>query len=158
MDDERLSTDLPCGILYSPDYCMRTSCRVHFIFEVIFRIIVNVTDQSVNSFSVEKVEVYHFHGNNQCPSCIAVGDLAEKTVNDNFEAELASGRLVFGHVDYDLPETFALAAKYGVNGSSLCLWMYDPDGFHKQQDLDVWYLMTTRMPILHTFPGLLAGG
>ncbi len=95
----------------------------------------------VNSFSVVKVEVYHFHGNTQCPSCIAVGDLAEKTVNDNFKAELASGRLVFAHVNYDLPENSALAAKYGVTGSSLWLGTYDSDGFHKQQDLDVWYLI-----------------
>ena len=88
-----------------------------------------------------KVEVYHFHGNTQCPSCIAVGDLAEKTVNDNFKAELASGRLVFAHVNYDLPENSALAAKYGVTGSSLWLGTYDSDGFHKQQDMDVWYLI-----------------
>ncbi len=95
----------------------------------------------VNSFSVEKVEVYHFHGNTQCPSCIAVGDLAEKTVNDNFKAELASGRVVFAHVNYDLPENSALAAKYGVTGSSLWLGIYDSNGFHKQQDIDVWYLI-----------------
>lgn len=43
--------------------------------------------------TVGRVEVYHFHGNQQCVSCIAVGDLAEKTVNANFEDELASGRL-----------------------------------------------------------------
>jgi hypothetical protein len=95
----------------------------------------------VNSFSVEKVEVYHFHGNTQCPSCIAVGDLAEKTVNDNFKAELASGRLVFAHVNSDLPENSALAVKYGVTGSSLWLGIYDSTGFHKQQDIDVWYLI-----------------
>ena len=90
--------------------------------------------------TVEKVEIYHFHGNQQCTSCIAVGDLAEKTVNANFKDELASGRLVFAHINYDLPENAALAAKYGVTGSSLWIGIYDANGFHKQQNLDVWYL------------------
>lgn len=90
--------------------------------------------------TVERVEVYHFHGNQQCASCIAVGDLAEKTVNENFKAELASGRLVFAHVNYDLPENAALAAKYGVTGSSLWLGIYDSKGFHRQQNMDIWYL------------------
>ena len=72
-----------------------------------------------NNSTVERVEIYHFHGNNQCTSCIAVGDLAEKTVNANFKDELASGRLVFAHVNYDLPENTVLATKYNVTGSSL---------------------------------------
>ena len=96
---------------------------------------------TINSNStVERVEVFHFHGNSQCTSCIAVGDLAEKTVNANFKAELASGRVVFAHVNYDLPENAALAAKYGVTGSSLWLGIYDANGFHRQQDMDVWYM------------------
>jgi hypothetical protein len=90
--------------------------------------------------TVEKVEVYHFHGNQQCTSCIAVGDLAEKTVNASFKNELASGRLVFAHVNYDLPENAALSAKYNVTGSSLWIGIYDTNGFHKQQNLDVWSL------------------
>ncbi|MEI7857545.1 MAG: nitrophenyl compound nitroreductase subunit ArsF family protein [Methanomicrobiales archaeon] len=98
-----------------------------------------VPTTSANS-TVERVEVFHFHGNSQCTSCIAVGDLAEKTVNNNFKAELASGRLVFAHINYDLPENAALAAKYGVTGSSLWIGIYDNNGFHKQQDMDVWYL------------------
>ncbi len=95
---------------------------------------------STNS-TVERVEMYHFHGNNQCTSCIAVGDLAEKTVNANFKDELASGRLVFAHVNYDLPENTVLATKYNVTGSSLWIGVYDANGFHKEQDIQVWYLI-----------------
>jgi hypothetical protein len=69
--------------------------------------------------TVEWVEVFHFHGDQQCASCVVVGELAEKTVNDNFKAERASGRLVFAHVNYDLPENAALTAKYNVTGPSL---------------------------------------
>jgi hypothetical protein len=89
----------------------------------------------------DHVEVYHFHGNNQCSSCIAVGDLAEKTVNANFKDELASGRLVFAHINAELPENRALAEKYGVTGSSLWIGVYNGNGFHKEQDAKVWYLI-----------------
>jgi hypothetical protein len=90
---------------------------------------------------VERVEVYHFHGNQQCTSCIAVGDLAEKTVNTNFKDELASGRLVFAHINTELPENYALASKYGVTGSSLWIGVYDANGFHKKEDIRVWSLI-----------------
>ena len=83
---------------------------------------------------LKKSRFIHFHGNQQCTSCIAVGDLAEKTVNANFKDELASGRLVFAHVNYDLPENAALATKYNVTGSSLWIGIYDANGFHKEQD------------------------
>ena len=91
--------------------------------------------------TVERVEVFHFHGDQQCASCIAVGDLAEKTVNANFKDELASGRLVFAHVNAELPENRALAEKYGVTGSSLWIGVYDGSGFHKKEDVRVWSLI-----------------
>ncbi len=97
-----------------------------------------------SSSTVERVEVFHFHGTNQCYSCITVGDLAELTVNTSFRNELASGRLVFAHVNYDLPENAALKTKYGVTGSSLWIGVYDADGFHKKQDIRVWSLISNK--------------
>jgi len=94
--------------------------------------------------TVERVEVFHFHGKQQCYSCITMGDLAEKTVNENFKDELASGRLVFAHVNYDLAENSALKTKYGVTGSSLWIGVYDADGFHKKQDIRVWSLIVNK--------------
>jgi hypothetical protein len=91
--------------------------------------------------TVERVEVFHFHGNRQCASCKAVGDLAERTVNASFRNDLVLGRLVFAHVNYDLPENAALKTKYNVTGSSLWIGVYDTDGFHKEQDLRVWSLI-----------------
>jgi hypothetical protein len=87
--------------------------------------------------TVVRVEVFHFHGNQQCTSCIAVGDLAEKTVNASFKPELASGRIVFAHVNYDLPENAALKEKYGVTGSSLWIGVYNSSAFTKEQDVRV---------------------
>ena len=94
-----------------------------------------------SSGTVGRVEVFHFHGTQQCYSCITVGDLAEQTVNERFMDDLASGRLVFAHVNYDLPENAALKTAYGVTGSSLWIGVYDADGFHPEQDTSVWYLI-----------------
>jgi thiol-disulfide isomerase/thioredoxin len=98
---------------------------------------------SANS-TVEIVEVFHFHRTQQCTSCIAIGNLTEKTVKANFKKELASGRLVFAHVDYELPENAALTAKYGVTGSSLWIGVYDANGFHKKEDTKVWILINNQ--------------
>jgi hypothetical protein len=85
------------------------------------------------------VEVYHFHGNSQCVSCITVGSYAEQTVNRYYIRELASGKMVFGHVNYDLSENKALAEKYGVTGSSLWIGTYVNGKFSKEEDIKVWY-------------------
>jgi hypothetical protein len=85
------------------------------------------------------VEVYHFHGESQCASCTTVGAYAENTVNRYYLRELASGRLLFGHVNYDLPENKVLAEKYGVTGSSLWIGTYVNGKFNKEEDLKVWY-------------------
>jgi hypothetical protein len=89
---------------------------------------------------VERVEVYHFHGDRQCDSCIAIGDLAEKTVMEHFRDEFYSGKLVFAHINWDRPENAGLAAKYNVTGSSLWIGVYDQNGFHPEQDTRVWSL------------------
>ena len=91
--------------------------------------------------TVERVEVIHFHGDLQCSSCIIVGDLAERTVNASFRNDLVLGRLVFAHVNYDLPKNAALVEKYSVTGSSLWIGVYDADGFSKEQDIRVWSLI-----------------
>jgi tricorn protease-like protein len=95
---------------------------------------------SVNS-SIVRVEVFHFHGNKQCAYCIAVGNLGEKTMNASFKVELTSGRIMFAHVNYDLPENAALKEKYGVTGSSLWIGVYDTKEFHKEQDIRGWSLI-----------------
>jgi hypothetical protein len=104
---------------------------------------------------VERVEVYHFHGNRQCSSCIAVGDLAEETVETRFRDEVAFGRLVFAHINVELPENYDLAAKYGVTGSSLWIGVYDGSGFHKKEDVRVWTLIGNRDAYIDYLSGVL---
>jgi hypothetical protein len=98
---------------------------------------------SANS-TIGRVEVFYFHGNQRCASCIAVGDLAETTVNTSFKDELASGRLVFADVNYDLPENAALKTKYNVTGSSLWIGVSNGSAFHMEQDIRVWSLINNK--------------
>jgi hypothetical protein len=94
---------------------------------------------SDNSTKVEKIEIYHFHATQQCVSCKTVGAYAEETVNLFFSEELKSGKIVFGHINVDLPENAELVKKYGVTGSSLWIGVYDSSGFHKEENVNVWY-------------------
>jgi len=58
----------------------------------------NVTASGAQiSGDIEKIEIYHFHGTNQCYSCITMGDMAEETIKTYFSNELKSGRIVFDH-------------------------------------------------------------
>jgi len=85
------------------------------------------------------IEVIHFHGNNQCYSCQAVGAYAEETVNAYFSDELNSGKLIFRHVNFDLPENKELSQRYGAAYSSLWIGTYTEEGFSTEQNMDVWY-------------------
>lgn len=87
----------------------------------------------------ERVEVYHFHMTQQCYSCKTVGAYAEETINTFFAPEVAAGRVVFAHVNVELPEHRELVEQYGATGSSLWIGVYDENGFHKEQNMKVWY-------------------
>jgi thiol-disulfide isomerase/thioredoxin len=105
---------------------------------------------------VDRVEVIHFHGDDQCISCIAVGELAEETVNEYFPRELASGKLIFRHVNFDDPANKNIVASYGITGSSLWITMYDANGVHRLQDLDVWYLTGDKEKYKAYLAGIIA--
>jgi hypothetical protein len=105
--------------------------------------------------SVEKVEIYHFHATRQCTSCITVGAYAEETVNTSFAPEVASGKVVFGHINMDLPENRALVDQYGPTGASLWIGVYDGDGFHKEENVNVWYKIGNRDDYMTYLEGVI---
>jgi len=115
----------------------------------------SLADNSTAGAGVQKVEIIHFHGTQQCSSCIAVGDYAEETVNQYFAQELATGRLTFAHVNAELPENWELAEKYGVSSASLWIGVYDDAGFHKEQDINVWYKTYDRDEYMSYLKGII---
>jgi len=111
----------------------------------------NVTASGTKiSSNVEKIEVYHFHATSQCSSCIAVGKLAEETINTYFANELKSGKIVFAHVNGDLAENNQLVKKYGATGSSLWIGITYKDGtFTKEENVNVWYKINNKQDYMN---------
>ena len=105
---------------------------------------------------VQKVEVFHFHGTHQCDSCIKVGQYAEDTVKTYFPNEMASGMLVFAHVNVDLPENKEIVSKYDASGSSLWIGVYDSTGFHAEQNTNVWYKINDKQAYMSYLKGVIA--
>jgi len=97
------------------------------------------TSTDIGGQPADKVEVFHFHGNSQCYSCKTIGAYSEETINTYFPDELKSGKLVYAHVNYDLPENKELARKYGAASSSLWIGVYKNKTLSKEQDINVWY-------------------
>ena len=113
------------------------------------------TIASLKDVNIEKLEIYHFHPTNQCYSCKTVGAYAEETVNTYFADELKSGKIVFGHINAQLPENEELAKKYGITGSSLWLGVYDKNGFHPEQNTNVWYKINDKEDYMNYLKGII---
>ena len=115
----------------------------------------NAVLDSFNKVSIDKLEIYHFHPTNQCNSCRTVGAYAEETVNTYFAEELKSGKIVFGHINAQLPENEELVKKYEVTGSSLWLGVYDKNGFHPEQNTNVWYKINDKEDYMNYLKGII---
>ncbi|MFC1454777.1 nitrophenyl compound nitroreductase subunit ArsF family protein [Candidatus Undinarchaeota archaeon] len=112
-------------------------------------------EANVSISEPEKIEVYHFHATRQCYSCITVGDYADETVKTYFAEELKSGKIVFAHINGDLPENAELVEKYGAAGSSLWIGVYDENGFHAEQNTNVWYKIKDKEEYMTYLKGVL---
>lgn len=102
------------------------------------------TEVTYTGTNVEKIELYHFHGDRDCTSCTVLGNYAEETVTNYYTPELESGRIVFDHVNYDDPDTSDLVEQYGPTGSSLWIGIYDANGFYAQELVAPWYMINDR--------------
>jgi hypothetical protein len=116
-----------------------------------------IASQASNSTgsTLDRVEVIHFHPTQQCYSCRTVGEYANKTVNTFFAPELASGTLVYKEVNFNLPENAELVKKYEVTGSSLWIGVYNATGFHKEQNIKVWYKIGNETEYMQYFQAIL---
>jgi hypothetical protein len=103
---------------------------------------------SATSAFVEKIEVYHFHAAQQCYSCKAVGAYAGETINTYYIEELKSGKITFASINVDEGINMEIARKYGATGSSLWIGVYDKEGFHPEQNTNVWYKINDKQAYL----------
>ncbi|MBA2851148.1 hypothetical protein HNP86_001279 [Methanococcus maripaludis] len=99
----------------------------------------------INNSNVEKIEVMHFHLNQQCPSCIVLGNYAEETINTYFSSEISSGKIEFKHLNLEVPENKEIVSKYGATGSSIWIGTYTTDGdFYAEENVNLWYKLNNK--------------
>jgi len=101
--------------------------------------------KSISNLDVEKIEVIHFHLNQQCTSCIILGNYAEDTINTYFSSEVSSGKIEFKHLNLELPENKEIVSKYGATGSSIWIGTYTTDGeFYAEENVNLWYKLNNK--------------
>jgi thiol-disulfide isomerase/thioredoxin len=77
-----------------------------------------------------KVIVYYFHGKQRCKTCLAIQDIAAKTIAENFAD---NSDVKFIEIDYSEKANEAIADKYEVANSSL--FVVSGEGFVNLTDL-----------------------
>ena len=105
--------------------------------------------------AVQKVEVYHFHRTQQCYSCKTLGEYAEETVKTYFAPELESGLVVFNHINIEELENKVLVDRYEPAGSSLWIGVHDKNGFHREENVNVWYKIGDKEEYLAYLKGVI---
>ena len=113
------------------------------------------TTQSV--VSADKIEVVHFHGTQQCWSCITVGEYALKTIKEKFPEEYESGKIVFKDVNGELKENQAIVIKYQARGSSLFVNSIVGEKENIKEDVTVWRLVNNEDQFKTYFENKLKG-
>lgn len=115
----------------------------------------SAADTNKTGSSVEKVEIYHFHPTNGCYTCTTMGQFAEDTVKQFFPNELETKKIVFDHINFQDPKNAELVKQYEVAGSSLMIGVYNKDGFHKEENMKVWYMTGDKTKSMDYLKGLL---
>ncbi len=82
-----------------------------------------------------RIIAYYFHGTVRCETCLRIEKQANELINTRFVADVASERLVFKAVNYDVPENAHFSHDYKLPGPSLVLVRQE-----RGKDLD-WKLL-----------------
>lgn len=98
-------------------------------------------EKNATQSGVQQVEVYHFHPTNGCYTCTTIGNYAEELIKKSYPAELESKKIVFGHINFQEQKNADLVKKFEVTGSSLMIGVTDATGFHKEENIKVWYIV-----------------
>ena len=78
-------------------------------------------DQSTENemVSTDNVEVYYFHYERRCATCMAVENESEKALKELYPDKMDSGKIIFLSINLEDETNDALAEKLDVNGQSL---------------------------------------
>lgn len=110
---------------------------------------------SVSTVPADKIEVVHFHGTQQCWSCITVGQYALKTIKEKFPEEFASGKIVYKDINGELKENREIVMKYQARGSSLFINAIRGGKDDIAEDVTVWRLVNSESQFVNYFENKL---
>jgi len=69
----------------------------------------------------QKLDVYYFHSQRRCPTCLAIEQETRRVLEDGFKAEMDAGVLKLTVLNLEKAESQPLAQKFEIWGSSLLL-------------------------------------
>ncbi|OYT12451.1 MAG: hypothetical protein B6I19_09740 [Bacteroidetes bacterium 4572_114] len=109
----------------------RLFLAVVFFFGAIFTSFAQVdTKPQEEKVSADKVEVYYFHYERRCATCIAVEEETEKALNELFPGQMKSGEMTFLSVNLEEESNEPLAERLKADGQTLLIVKGD-----KREDL-----------------------
>jgi hypothetical protein len=73
------------------------------------------------NLTVDRLEVYAFHGTRQCTTCKNMKSLTKSTLEKYFATELKEGAIVYRVVDVDEDANYDLAEKFEASGTALMI-------------------------------------
>ncbi len=103
----------------------------------------------------DKIVVVHFHGTQQCWSCITVGKYALKTIKEKFSEEYSNGLIEFKDINGELPANRDIVIKYQARGSSLYVNTIIAGQDNIKEDVTVWRLVNNENQFISYFEGVL---
>jgi hypothetical protein len=66
-----------------------------------------------------QVDVYYFHFERRCVTCVGVQKATEKVLKDNFGQELREGKIVYHEINLSDPASKGIAQKLNIGGQGL---------------------------------------
>jgi hypothetical protein len=105
----------------------------------------------------DKIEVVNFFGTQRCASCLAIGRLSKKTIEEKFADEVKSGKIVFKEINGEFPENREIVMKYQARGSSLFINAIRGEKDDIQEDATVWRLVNNEEQFISYLEGKLNG-
>lgn len=69
--------------------------------------------------------VTYFHGTQRCRTCLTIEKFAHDTVEEAFAEDVASGRVRWGVLNYELPENEHFAKDYDISYQTLMIFEMD---------------------------------
>ncbi|HUV46584.1 MAG TPA: nitrophenyl compound nitroreductase subunit ArsF family protein [Candidatus Bathyarchaeia archaeon] len=115
----------------------------------------NFSSTNEKTTPADKIEVVHFHGTQQCWTCITVGKYTLKAIKEKFPDEYGSGRITFKDINVELKENQEIVIKYQAMGSSLYINAIRGNKDDITNDLTVWRLVNNENQFISYFEGKL---